>query len=1448
MDTPVSYRRFDDIDGQRDDVYQLAKAAIGQMRPFTNATHQLEVADVDYDDDFNPTLAEEKEAIMKRKSLQRKLLGTVRLKDAAGTVIEEQRMTLANVPHVNSRGMFIRDGVPYVVRNQLRLRPGVYTRKQKNGGLESHFNVNPGTGRGFRIDMEPETGLFKMRVGQSTTRLYPVLRAMGVQDDDMRQVWGEELFNKNYREKSGRDELDLHKLVRKFGDVDADLPAEQLPKALLDQISRAEVDEDTTELTLGQRIKNLSPAVLLQATKKQLRIAQGLDKSDNRDSQAYQSFHAAQDLIAERLRRDMTGAGRKSFWKASKYGSLKNLPPGFLDDNVSSLFQGSGLAQGVDDVNPVEIADLRQAITRLGEGGISNESVSREARNVQASYLGVIDANRAPDSSNIGTDLRLTDTAERGSDNQLYTTVRNLKTGQLEKLSARTLSTKSVTFPGEMATEVKRVPVIRGDHFVYVPKADVEYEVVNPEDMMSRASRLIPFPEGVKGKRLAMGSRMTAQAVPLTEPEAPFVQSGNSDGTSLHQSMGRDLGAKFAPAEGIVTKVTPDAIELTGNDGQKHTVQLYNHYPMSRKTYLHNEAVVEPGTLVSEGQPLARSNYTDKTGAFALGRNMRVGYMVAEGDTIEDAFVISESAAKKLGAQAMYKTDLDLDGLHSTDKASYNALYAGKYTPTQLDTIDDDGVIRVGTEVQTGDPLVLAVGKKDPAAIGALVKSPKSAVSDKAQVWEHKAPGVVTDVQRTKHGVRVLVKSYDVANIGDKLAGRYGNKGVISGAIRPDDQMPIAEDGKPLEAIMNATGVVSRVNPSALAESLLGKIVERTGRAPYVIKSFGTPEGIADFALNEAAKHGINELETVTDPRDGRKIPNVFVGNSYLMRLHHKAEGKISARDQGSYTIDEYPARGGDEGAKRISLLDTGVLIAAGATEFLKDAKLARGQRNDDYWRQVRHGETPMLPSGSFADEQFKTMLKAAGVNIRSEGTKEHLRPLLDTDVERMAPYEVENSETFDFDTMAPIKGGLFDVGMTGGAGGNRFTKITLPVKVPHPLFLEPIHKLLGKSGKELDAILAGKEEINGLTGPAAVEKALSEIDIDREMELSKQTIRTGAMSKRDAAVRRLHYLAGLKKMGVAPQELMVSKIAVIPPRYRPVVRGKNTDMIHDLNYLYKDLLEAKKNYEEANKTFGEAGDEYVTLMKAVSAVSGIEGPVNPKTAEQGVKGILRYAIGLGDSPKHSAYQRKVIGTSVDTVGRSVITADRHMGLDDVGVPEEMAWKIFRPYIIRRLVTNGTPPAEAIKAVEDRTPAASAFLDDEMEVRPVVYNRAPALHRYAYQGAWGKRVPGDAIHMPYQTLKAIGGDYDGDAINIHVPSSAEAIEDVKEKLMPSKNLFFAGNFETHYEPTQDYTMGLYLAGKLDPKQKTVTFANAKEAKAAYAKGLINARTPIRILA
>lgn len=1450
----IRFRRFDDIDEQRREIYDRAKAAITGMKLPSNATHRIELADVDYDGPFEPAKSDEKKMLMQGASLHRPLKATFRLiRQDDDQVVDEQRGTVARIPHLNSRGLFIRNGVVWSLRNQARLRPGIYTRNRSDGATETHFNVKPGSGRGFRLFLEPDTGVFKLQIGQSSTRFYPLLRQLGIPDDKIKEMWGEELFNSNYRARSGKDINELTKVVRKLGPRMRDVDEDLAPEMLREVLERIQVDPEVTELTVGEQWDNLNPDRLLKTTAKILAVSRGDARPDNRDSQAFQSIHSAEDFIHERLNRDQVGALRRLLYKASREGRLGAVANGLLDKNIGSLFEGTGLAMAVEDVNPFEIHDQRQAVTRLGTGGISSEqAVSRGARGVQASYLGVIDPVRGPESSKLGLDLRVTDAALKGSDNQLYTKVLNPKTGEQEIVSARSLSGRTVTFPGEMDKPGKRVPAIRNDEIQYVPREEVDYVVPSAGNMISRATAMIPFPEAIKGQRLLMGSRMMQQSMPLREPEAPLVQTADDDGNSLYDKMSEVVGASRAPVAGTVLKVSGDEIVIATPDGEKKSVSLFDNYPAARKTVIHNTPVVKKGDYVEPGQLLARSNFTDDKGTAAVGRNLRVAFMSAEGDTIEDAFVISESAAQKLTSEALYKTDLDLSDVSSTEKGDYRAIFSDKYKADQYDKLDEHGVIRQGAEVQPGDPLILGIGEKQKRAVGAVMKSPRSSHTDRALEWEHHAPGVVTDVARTRSGIKVAVKSYDTARAADKLSARYGNKGVISRII-PDEQMPTDESGQPIEVIANALGVVSRVNPALLAETLLGKVAAKTGK-PYVLKGFGGKD-VADFALKEALKHGVIreedgkliDTETLTDPRDGRKINNVFTGISYFMKPQHMAEGKIGARDISGYTAEGMPARGGREGSKRIAMLDTHALLSAGATEFLRDAKLIRGQRNDDYWRAVRMGEDPAMPTEDFADDHFKELLRAAGVNLRTKGSRTGLSPLLDEDVDEMAQHEIENPRTFNFETMKPIPGGLFDPASTGGAEGTRWAKISLPQKVPHPLFIEPIQKLLGLTRKQLTEVLAGKDKFRGKTGPQAIESALADIDIDRETNLAVETIKNGRKTHRDNAVKRLNYLTGLKRMEVSPDQLMVSKIPVIPPRYRPISSARGMDVIHDLNYLYHDLLESRNNYAEAQEVFGDAGDEYMSMWNAVQAISGVREPITEKSAEQGVKGVLRNAIGVRSTPKRSFYQRKLIGSSVDTVGRGAITADKNLDMDEVGVPKDIAWKTFRPFVIRRLVRQGMPATEALEAVRAEKKVARMALEQEMSERPVVYNRAPALHRYAYVGAWGKLRDDDAIGMPYETLKGIGGDFDGDQVNIHVPASDDAVEDVKQKMMPSKNLWFTGDFETHIEPMQDYLAGLYLASTPDDQQKPRTFATKEDAERAFARGEITMRTPIRIL-
>ena len=774
------------------------------------------------------------------------------------------------------------------------------------------------------------------------------------------------------------------------------------------------------------------------------------------------------------------------------------------------------------------------------------------------------------------------------------------------------------------------------------------------------------------------------------------------------------------------------------------------------------------------------------------------------------------------------------------------SVYGDRFKKDALDRLGDDGIVKEGQTVQPGDPLVLGIGRKTGRAIGTVAESSKSGFSDRSKVWDHHAPGVVTDVVKTRDGVNVTVKSLNTTQLSDKLSARFGNKGVVSRIIA-DHKMPHDEAGRPLEVLFNAVGVVSRTNPSVAVEALLGKVAQKTGK-PYILQPGSVKEGLTDFALNEAKLHGVKELEDLTDPETGRKIPGVFTGVSHVMKLHHVAESKLSGRDGGSYDLYGAPAKGGPQGAKRVGGLSSGALLAHGATEYLKDSKLIRGQRNDPYWRAVRAGETPTAPQRSFANDHFRDLLTAAGVSIRQEGSVSKLGPLLDRDVDQMAGQEIQNSKTFDWKTMRAVDGGLFDPQATGGAGGTKWAKITLPVPIPHPLYEVPITKILGITRKTLDSVMAGEEKLGGKSGPEAVLDALKAVKVDQRISELQGVVRSGAASRRDDAVKALGYLAGIKKAGVQPSDLMITRIPVLPARFRPIAKTDRQDIVHDVNYLYHDVMEAKQNLARAMEVGDDPAPYLRTLHGAVRAVSDMGEPVGDTSKKQEAKGLLTLAIGKGESAKMAHYHRRVLGNAVDTVGRGVITAAPELDMDQIRIPPSIAWQVYRPFVIRRLTQNGAPASEAVKQVKDRSKAAEMALRAEMKVRPVVYNRDPALHKYSHLGGWGVLGPegDDSIGISFVVNKLQGGDNDGDAQNIHVPASDEAVHDVIHKLMPSKNLVSVGTGEAHLEPQQDYVLGLHMATRHDDRKPARTFRTAADAKAAYQRGEISLTDPVHI--
>lgn len=791
-------------------------------------------------------------------------------------------------------------------------------------------------------------------------------------------------------------------------------------------------------------------------------------------------------------------------------------------------------------------------------------------------------------------------------------------------------------------------------------------------------------------------------------------------------------------------------------------------------TYLHNTPAVKVGDRVAKGTLLAKSNYTDNAGSVAVGKNFRVAYMAYKGANADDAVVISESAAHRLSSEHMYTTKFKPDDNQEADRRAYISLFPGRFDKKQLATIDDAGIVKPGTVLNQGDPMVLAVDKRKPRGRGVL-RGRKALYADVAETWDHTSPGVVTDVDRMKGGWKILAKAYSPMQVGDKLTGRYGNKGVVS-QIVPDDQMPHDKDGNPVEVILTPLGLVSRVNPSQLAEAALGKVAKKTGK-PYKLPGFMDGSYI-DFTKGELQKHGLEDTEDLIDPVTGRKVPNVFTGYSYMLKLHHMAEPKAKGRDVGAYTAEGIPAGGGEGGSKRIGSGELSALVSHGSTALIRDAKVVRGQRNDDYWRALRLGYPPPSPKVPVVYDKFLAHLQGAGINLRKKGDVTHLFALTDRDVDGLSAGPVTKPETVTGDTLDPVEGGLFDVGKTGGHGGGRWAHVTLDEPMPNPVMEEPIRRLLGLTQKELHDVIAGKKELNAGTGTHAIKAALGRINVNEEIVRLERSVREDTGSKRDLSVKKLGYLRTLKHMGVKPEELMLSKVPVIPPNFRPITAiSGSLPLTSDANYLYLDLIRANRDFKELKKELGKenVGDERLQVYKAFKAVTGLGDPVAVKSREVSARGLLKQVFGAG-SPKYGMYQRRLLGAAVDTAGRGVITPNPSLNMDQVGLPEAKAWVVYRPFIVRNLVRRGMRAMAAAEHISNKSEVARKALLEEMDKRPVVITRAPVLHRYGIMSAWPVLTKGSTLQIPPIVASGFNADFDGDQQRGSVIVAIESID------------------------------------------------------------------------
>lgn len=366
-------------------------------------------------------------------------------------------------------------------------------------------------------------------------------------------------------------------------------------------------------------------------------------------------------------------------------------------------------------------------------------------------------------------------------------------------------------------------------------------------------------------------------------------------------------------------------------------------------------------------------------------------------------------------------------------------------------------------------------------------------------------------------------------------------------------------------------------------------------------------------------------------------------------------------------------------------------------------------------------------------------------------------------------------------------------------------------------------------------------------TGPEAIAAFLGRLNLDQIEESAKADIASKRVTKRGRAVKLLNLTSGLRRNNLQPTDMMIKRVPVIPPAFRPFNLIGDTFMPGDANELYKDLLDSLSEHKKVSKVLGPEGarDEWKAVMQATRAVHGYADSPNPKTTARGVHGFLKKITGA-HGPKTSYIHRRMLSKTQDGVGRGVIIPDPDLSMDEIGIPEEQAWTTYADYIQRNLVRAGMGPADALKQVTTRTPFARKALEAEMARRPIVYSRSPAWYRFNVIAGRPRMVEGDAIRISPFVTTGLGADFDGDTSNFHVQATDAGIKDAYEKLLPSKMLWSIGDREKVIPVVKHEQVLQMFHSSVKPSAQTHRFGTHEEAMEAIRGGKVPLEDEIEI--
>ncbi len=918
-------------------------------------------------------------------SYEAPLKATVRLKNKTLNSVKEQEIFMADFPLMTNHGTFVISGIERVIVPQLARSFGVFfTDQELKGRRLFGAKIIPARGAWIELETDVDNSIYVRVDRKRKFGVASLLRVLGATTDaDIKDLFKDVPFAKNHIEVSiakdhakSVDEayLEIHKKLR-----DGDLGTVDNAKEFINSIFSPErydlskvgrfrfnkrFGKPMTDKELDRRTITIDDVATIIAHIIHLNNTPDTTPDDI-DHLGSRRVRFVGELLQQKIRVGMSQIKRNIQDRMSTVEPdisqpLTFISPKPLQARLKEFFTTNQLSQFMQQENILQELEHLRTLSALGPGGLTRERAGIEVRDVHPSHYGRLCPIHTPEGPNIGLILRLSTYAKLNEFGMIETPYAVVKNGKITKeirylnaLEEESYKIAHAATPINAKDEIEASDVevrLNGKPHM-AKKNEVDFIDVGTNQAFSIATTMIPFLNHDDANRALMGSNMQKQAVPCLIPDAPLVATG------IEGTAARDTGRLvIAEEEGVISKVDARKIAIKNNKGKEKIYSLVNYSRTNGFTAFHQRPIVNLGDKVNAGDVLADTSSSDN-GQIAIGQNMLVAFMSWSGSNYEDAIILSERLVKDSKFTSIHLDEFVVNVRDTKLGPEVTTPDIPNVGEIKLKNLDEDGVVRVGAEVRPGDILVGKITPKSETQLTPEERLLRSLFGEKARDVKDTSKRMDAGMRGRVISVKVFsrekgdklesgiikrihieVAQLRAISVGDKLAGRHGNKGVIS-RILPEEDMPYSADGRPIDVILTPLGVPSRMNLGQILELHLGLAANSLGYQAIVPPFVGATDKEIKEELVKAGHEADGKMQ-LFDGRTGSPFEQrSSVGYMYILKLHHMVEDKVHMRSIGPYSLITQQPLGGKAqgGGQRFGEMEVWALLGHGAAHTLRE-------------------------------------------------------------------------------------------------------------------------------------------------------------------------------------------------------------------------------------------------------------------------------------------------------------------------------------------------------------------------------------------------------------------------------------------------------------------------------------------------------------------------------